>query len=78
MELDKAFLIIVTSVAVSVLTEFISWLLVYRTSGYKRVKEQLDRDSKKWEQYKQLGARYYLPCVLLCPSPWMLQCKCSR
>jgi hypothetical protein len=63
MELDKAFLIIVTSVAVSVLTEFVSWLLVYRTSGYKRVKEQLDRDSKKWEQYKQLGARY---CLHLC------------
>lgn len=53
MELEQAFMVLLCSAGVSLLTEFISWVLVYRTSGYKRIKDELDRNSKKWEQYKQ-------------------------
>lgn len=41
------------SVVVSLLTELVSWVLVYRTSNYKRIRDELDRNSKKLEQYKQ-------------------------
>jgi hypothetical protein len=53
MQLEQAVLVLLTSVGVSLLTEFISWLVVYRTSNYRRVKDELDRNAKKLEQYKQ-------------------------
>jgi hypothetical protein len=55
MQLDQALLVLLTSVGVSLLTEFISWFVVYRTSNYRRVKDELDRNAKKLEQYKQQG-----------------------
>lgn len=53
MQLDQALSVIAMSFFVSILTEFISWLLVYRTSNYRRLKDDLDRQAKKFEQYKQ-------------------------
>jgi hypothetical protein len=53
MQLDQALSVIAMSFFVSILTEFISWLLVYRSSNYRRIKDDLDRQAKKFEQYKQ-------------------------
>lgn len=53
MQLEQAVLVLLTSVGVSLLTEFISWFVIYRTANYRRVKDELDRNAKKLEQYKQ-------------------------
>lgn len=52
LQLQTAFLVILTSIGVSCVTELISWLMVYRTGGYKRIRDDLDRNARKLEQYK--------------------------
>lgn len=46
------FVVIVISVVAALLVEGVSWLLVYRTTAYRRLKEELDRSSKKLEALK--------------------------
>lgn len=51
--LHESLSIIFTAMAVALTTELISWVIVYRTSGYKRVKDELDRHSRKLESFQQ-------------------------
>lgn len=52
MPLEQALLVVLTSLVVSLSTEFLSWLIVYRTSSYRRIKDELDRNSRRFEQFK--------------------------
>lgn len=56
MSLSDALQIILTALAACVATEVVSWLLVYRTSSYKRVRDELDKASKKLETFKQTSS----------------------
>lgn len=51
--LTDAFLVVLTALAACVIIEVVSWLLVYRTAGYKRIRDELDKASKKLEAMKQ-------------------------
>jgi hypothetical protein len=51
--LSTALPVMFASLVVSVATEFVCWLLVYRTSSYKRVRDELDRHAKRFESFKQ-------------------------
>jgi len=55
MPIEQALLVVGLSLIISLASEFISWLLVYRTSNYLRVRDELDRNSKRLEQFKQGG-----------------------
>lgn len=48
-----ALLVVSTALAACIVTEVLSWLLVYRTSSYKRIRDELDKASKKLEAIKQ-------------------------
>jgi len=40
-------LILGISVATGVVSEAVSWYLVYRTTAYKEIKDRIERDSRK-------------------------------
>lgn len=46
-------LLVIGGLVTAAATELLSWLLVYRTPNYRRMKEELDRSSKKLEAIKQ-------------------------
>lgn len=54
--LTESLQVILTAFAACLVTEVISWVLVYRTSSYKRIRVELDKASKKLEAIKQTGA----------------------
>lgn len=51
-EIQFAFAVICTSIASTLFIEAISWLLVYRTPTYTRLRTELDRTSKKLDKTK--------------------------
>lgn len=55
MPIEQALLVLGLSLLISLASEFISWLLVYRTSSYLRIRDELDRNSRRLEQFKQGG-----------------------
>lgn len=59
----QPFLVIATAFASAALAEGLSWLLVYRNPSYRRLKEELDRNSKKLEAVRQGGGAAAAPAA---------------
>ena len=54
---SQPFLVLGISAVANCLVEGVSWLLVYRTPQFKRLKEELDRSSKKLEAARASSAK---------------------
>jgi uncharacterized membrane protein (DUF106 family) len=48
-----ALLIVVISIITALLSEAITWVLVYRTDTYKRLKASIEKQSKRLEKKKE-------------------------
>uniref|UniRef100_A0A8C3TRC8 Calcium load-activated calcium channel n=1 Tax=Catharus ustulatus TaxID=91951 RepID=A0A8C3TRC8_CATUS len=53
-------LIVFISVCTALLAEGITWVLVYRTDKYKRLKAEVEKQSKKRKQHTTTGAKIEL------------------
>ena len=52
--LSDTILILIISVCTALMGEAVTWLLVYRTEKYQKLKLEIERQSKKLEKKKEL------------------------
>jgi hypothetical protein len=55
MDVTTALLVLAASIAAVLLSEAISWIIVYRTDSFRRLQAELDRSSRKLEALKGNG-----------------------